>query len=154
MEELLNDYPVVIECSVNWGDMDAFRHVNNTVYFRYFENVRVAYGERIGVTDWLESEGLGPILKWIDCKYIKPVTYPDTLMVGVRTESINCSEMKFEYKIVSRTLGAVAAVGSSIGVFYDYRNLRRADFPKEIISRIEKLEGKPVRKNESADDGA
>ncbi len=147
MEKLLKDYPVIIECHVNWGDMDSFRHVNNTVYFRYFENARVAYGEKIGVTDWMESEGLGPILKWIDCKYIRPVTYPDALIVGVRTENITGGEMKLEYKIVSHAHGAVAAVGSSIGVFYDYRNLRRVDFPDELIARIEKLEGKPANNN-------
>ena len=40
--------PVVIDQVVDWGDMDSFGHVNNVVYFRYFENARVEYFQRIG----------------------------------------------------------------------------------------------------------
>ncbi len=49
-DALLPSYPVVVEWDVAWGDMDAYGHVNNVVYFRYFEQARIAYLERIG---WL-----------------------------------------------------------------------------------------------------
>jgi len=151
MEELLKDYPVVIECRVSWGDMDAFRHVNNVIYFRYAESARVTYGEKINTTEWLETEGLGPILKWAECKFIRPVAYPDTLRVGVRAMSMEHGELKMGYKMVSEKQGAVVAVAASIGVFYDYRNRRRLDeFPQPLIDRVEKLEGRPLpRKHES-----
>ena len=42
MEELTREYPVIIELPVAWGDMDAFAHVNNTAYFKYFESARIA----------------------------------------------------------------------------------------------------------------
>jgi len=144
MEELLNEYQVVVERQIEWGDMDAFQHVNNVVYFRFFESARVAYGEKIGVADRMETKSLGPILKWIECKFVKPLVFPDTVLIGVRTLSVEGSEMKMGYTVVSRAQGAVAAVGTSIGVFYDYRNGRRVDFPRELIDRIVKLEGKPV----------
>ncbi|MGA2402228.1 MAG: hypothetical protein ABSG91_11050, partial [Syntrophobacteraceae bacterium] len=41
-ETLLEGFPVIVECQVAWGGMDALRHVNNVAYFRYFENVRIA----------------------------------------------------------------------------------------------------------------
>ncbi|MCZ6911333.1 MAG: acyl-CoA thioesterase, partial [Proteobacteria bacterium] len=41
--KVLDDYPVVIELPVVWGEMDAFDHVNNIIYFRYFESARIAY---------------------------------------------------------------------------------------------------------------
>ena len=47
MEKLLQNYPVVIEIPVAWGDMDAFQHVNNVTYFKYFESARIAYFEKI-----------------------------------------------------------------------------------------------------------
>ena len=43
VNELLKDYPVTVEVPVVWGEMDAFSHVNNVVYFRYFETARIAY---------------------------------------------------------------------------------------------------------------
>lgn len=47
MHQSLEGFPVVIELPVVWGEMDAFAHVNNVVYFRYFESARIAYLERI-----------------------------------------------------------------------------------------------------------
>src|SRR5713101_5227720 len=59
---LLAGYSVIVELSVAWGDMDSYRHVNNVVYFRYFENARLEYFRRL---DWFVYEketGVGPIL--------------------------------------------------------------------------------------------
>ena len=53
MEKLLADYPVVVETPVAWGEMDAFGHVNNIVYFRYFETARIAYFEKLDVPEFL-----------------------------------------------------------------------------------------------------
>ena len=47
LEDLLKSYPVVIDIPIAWGEMDALKHVNNMVYFRYFESVRVVYLEKI-----------------------------------------------------------------------------------------------------------
>ena len=49
MKQLKQEYPVVLSQDIIWGDMDAFGHVNNTVYFRYFEDARIAYFDQIGV---------------------------------------------------------------------------------------------------------
>ena len=58
MHELLALYPVTLALRVAWGDMDAFQHVNNTVYFRYFESARIAYREWFGV--YLGPDGFRP----------------------------------------------------------------------------------------------
>ena len=47
MSEVLQGYPVTVEIPVAWGDMDAYGHVNNTMYFRYFETARIAYFYRL-----------------------------------------------------------------------------------------------------------
>src|SRR6202035_1702223 len=61
-EALVAGFPVLVEQAVVWGDMDSYRHVNNVVYFRYFENARLEYFRRL---DWFALEaatGVGPIL--------------------------------------------------------------------------------------------
>ena len=46
MQDLFTNFPVVVDIPVRWADMDPFQHVNNTVYFRYFEIARISYFER------------------------------------------------------------------------------------------------------------
>src|SRR5687767_1167703 len=53
---------VTVEIPVQWGDMDAFGHVNNTVYFRWFESARIAYFEKIGLNERMRRDRKGPIL--------------------------------------------------------------------------------------------
>ena len=48
LAEIFRGFPIVIELPVQWGEMDAYGHVNNTVLFRYFESARMAYFERCG----------------------------------------------------------------------------------------------------------
>jgi acyl-CoA thioester hydrolase len=59
MQDLLKNYPVVIEIPIAWGDMDAFQHVNNIVYFRYFESARIAYFEKLNLNDQMIQTGIG-----------------------------------------------------------------------------------------------
>ena len=54
-----DDYATRIELPVLWGDMDAFQHVNNVQYFKYFESVRIAYFDQIGFTEAMDHKMLG-----------------------------------------------------------------------------------------------
>ena len=79
MENLLRDYPVIIDIPVAWGEMDAFQHLNNVVYFRYFESARIAYFDAIDAMKVMETTGVGPILAETRCRYRIPLTFPDTV---------------------------------------------------------------------------
>src|ERR1700723_3482018 len=67
--ELLAGYPVVVELPVAWGEMDFYRHVNNTVYFRYFESARLEYFRRLGWFEYEEQTGVGPILQAASARF-------------------------------------------------------------------------------------
>ena len=82
MEALLSDYPVVTEIPVAWGEMDALNHVNNAVYFRYFETARLDFFKHVELMEEMAITKVGPVLGDTYCKYFRPVTYPDTLMIG------------------------------------------------------------------------
>lgn len=60
MKELLDDYPVIVDFPIAWGDMDAFQHVNNIMYFKYFESARISYFERIDLIKVMNETGIGP----------------------------------------------------------------------------------------------
>jgi len=62
MLKLLRDYPIVMDIPVAWGEMDSLQHVNNIVYFRYFESVRMAFFDRIEFWPSINESGIGQSL--------------------------------------------------------------------------------------------
>ncbi|MGA7876141.1 MAG: acyl-CoA thioesterase [Desulfoferrobacter sp.] len=136
----LQEYKVVVELPVLWGQMDAFEHVNNTVYFRYFESARMVYGDKIDMYKFLREDGIGPILAATSCTFIKPLRYPDTIHVGCRTIRITESEMDQEYAIYSERLKKLAASGTATIVAYDYNEFKKSKFPQALVESILSLE--------------
>ncbi len=145
MNELLEGFPVVIEIPVAWGEMDAFQHVNNVVYFRYFESARIAYFLRLDIYTMMDQTGIGPILGSANCRFKIPLTYPDTVSVGTRVSDIGPDRFTMQYRIVSRQHGKIAAEGEGVIVAYNYREGKKATLPEELRKRIEEVEGKGNR---------
>ena len=141
---MLEDFPVVIEVPVAWGEMDALQHVNNVVYFRYFESVRMACFERLGFFDFMERMGVGPILASTSCRFKFPLTYPDTVSVGTRISGLEESQFVMEYRIASRRHARIAAEGEGLIVCYDYREKRRAPIPDDLRERILALDAQAL----------
>src|SRR5688572_10396741 len=112
----LAGFPVVVELDVAWGDMDAFAHVNNVVYFRYFEVARIPYLDRIGWMRSREETGRGPILASTGARYRKPISYPDHLWVGIRATDLQIDRVSLAYRLVSAKWSAVAAEGEALVV--------------------------------------
>jgi acyl-CoA thioester hydrolase len=136
----LDGYPVVIKVPVRWGDMDAFQHVNNIVYFQYFESVRIEYFERIHAMDHLRETGVGPILASTQCRFRFPVTYPDTLLVGAKVTDLGEDRFTHRYLAVSQIHEKVAAEGDGVVVTFNYRTNQKAPIPAQIRQRIYGLE--------------
>ncbi len=139
-EALLEGFPVVVELPVFWGDMDYFRHVNNIVFFRYFESARIEYLERIGFREEAQADGAGPILHSTQARFRRPLTWPDTVLVGARTVEVGEDRFTQEYRLVSRAQGEVAAEGSGILVAFDYAANRKVQLPERVRAAIRSLE--------------
>lgn len=132
---------MVVGIPVQWGDQDAFGHVNNTVYLRWCESVRIEYLRRIGL--WMiDGNGVGPILASISCDYRRPLTYPDTVYVGVRVERIGNSSFRMDHVVVSEAQKLVAAEVRSTIVVVDYRRNKSVPVPEPVRAAIEQIEGR------------
>jgi len=143
---LLDSYPVQIEIPIAWGDMDAFQHVNNVAYFRYFESARILYSEKLGLHELKDETGIGPILGSTSCKYRLPLTYPDTISVGAKVIDIAEDRFTMKYVIVSHQHQKIAAEGDGVVVMYNYREGKKTAIPEDIRQRIlmmEKMEPGP-----------
>jgi len=140
MKELFLDYPVTIEIPVVWGEMDAFQHVNNIVYFRYFESARISYFEKLDYMKFLEENGVGPILASTQCNFKIPLTYPDRVTVGAKVETIEDERFTMKYIVVSHNHKKIAALGEGTIVSFNYRENKKTKIPDEIRNRIMNIE--------------
>jgi acyl-CoA thioester hydrolase len=70
-----------VDIPVRWGDLDAFDHVNNTVFMRYVEEARIQFFATLG-DEWL-SERIGPVIVNINCNFRREIKYPATVRVSV-----------------------------------------------------------------------
>jgi len=134
-------YPVVMEIPVVWGDMDSFQHVNNVVYLRWFESVRLEYLQRLGTLDEKVKTGIGPILASISCKYRIPLQYSDTVLVGVKTTNIGEDRFTMHHAVYSNGRNKIAAEGDGVIVMFDYLENRKVAVSDDLRKRISDLEG-------------
>ncbi|MGE5194738.1 MAG: acyl-CoA thioesterase [Deltaproteobacteria bacterium] len=142
IEKLREGFPVWVALPVQWGDQDAFGHVNNTAYFRWFESARIAYGGRIELSESGDGKKIAPILAAISCNYRRQLKYPDTVHVGARIIRVGRSSLTMEHRIVSAFWRVVAAEGDSTLVAFDYAAQKSVPVPAAVRTRIEQLEGK------------
>jgi len=141
MDDWLADYPVTIEVPVAWGEMDAFQHLNNVVYFRYFESARIAYFGAIEVMKVMENTGVGPILAETRCRYRIPLRFPDTVSVGARVSALAPQGFLMQYAVASHHHNKIAAEGDGRIVTIDYASGGKAPLPDRVRERIQQLEG-------------
>ena len=140
MIRTLKGYPIVLQQDVIWGDMDAFGHVNNTVYFRYFEDARIAYFDKIGAHEFKEESKIGPILATTHSDFKLPLEYPDRVLIAGRSTIAGPKKFKMHYVVYSEKFDAIAAQGEGLLVYYDYANGKSCEIPSEIVTAIKKLE--------------
>jgi acyl-CoA thioester hydrolase len=136
--------PIVrLRLTVQWGEMDSYGHVNNTVYFRWFESARMETFRKLG---WLEVErdlGIGPILHSTQARFRVPVEWPDEVEVTSAIRDVEADRFTMLYAVHSRAHGRVACEGSGLIVAYDYRRKAKATLPAAIVDAIAALAQAP-----------
>ena len=124
---------------VRFRDCDALRHVNNAVYFTYFEQARLVMGETLGLRRVLEDVDLGLILAHTSCDYKAQLVFGDQIDVHVGVETIGRSS--FVYRMEARRVrdGALVATSRSVQVVFDYAAQRTAPIPDTLGEKLEAL---------------
>ena len=139
-----DDYATRIELPVLWGDMDAFQHVNNVQYFKYFESVRIAYFDQICFTEAMDHKNVGPILAETSCRFRFPLHYPETITVCTRSKMTGVDSFDMDYMIWSQSKQDAAALGSGKIVCLDYKAGKRVALPSEVLDQMKVLDPNSV----------
>ncbi|MEC4726311.1 acyl-CoA thioesterase [Shewanella sp. D64] len=140
MESFIKEYPIYTEIPVAWGEMDALQHVNNVVYFRYFESARIDFFTQIGLFSELQTANIGPVLADNHARYKCPVTYPDTLLVGVTISDVQADRFMMHYTVFSKTQQAVTTLGSSLVVMFDFKTGKKSKLSGQLLDALKSHE--------------
>ena len=123
------------EIEVRFRDLDAIGHVNNAVFFTYFEEGRKHFSKNVfEVSDVSEFNF---IMAHIQCDFIKPIQFNDRVILQMWVKDIGTKSFSFEYRLVDFSDEAmVYATGKSIQVCYDYQKNRSIEVPAKMRERL------------------
>ena len=116
---------------IRWGDMDAMGHVNNTIYFRYMEPVRLEWLFKVGGAR--DAEGNGPVIVNAFCNFIQQLQYPGDLLA--KHYVANPGRSSFEaYITLERTdaPGTICASGGAKTVWVTYAQQKSVPLPDAV----------------------
>ena len=133
---MLSDYPIIHIQPVAWGDMDAFGHVNNVLYYRYMESARIRYMDELNIF----QHDVYTVVASNQCKYIRPVFYPDQLKIGVRVEEIRNSAFRMSYLLWSEAQQTVVALAEAVIVCVNKDSMLKTEIPEIIRHKITEIE--------------
>lgn len=133
----LTGYRTITCLPVQWGEQDAFGHVNNVIYFRWFESARIDLLNDCHSAVTMNGSGLGPILASIKCDYRRQLRFPDTVYVGSQITRVGRSSADISHAIVSAEQVEVVAEGVSVIVIFDYTAQRVTRIPDDLRQQFE-----------------
>lgn len=116
---------------IRWGDMDAFGHVNNTVFFRFMEQARIEWMESCGIP--MEGGGQGPVIVNAHCNFLRQLKYPGE--VEVRTFAGPPGRSSFETIVEIRRTDepdVLVADGGAKVVWVDYAMEKSVPLPESL----------------------
>ena len=140
MPAVLEPFPVVIRIPVQWGEMDLYGQVNNTVLFRYFESARIVYLERCRFLESYDLNKIGAILHSTECRFRQPLHHPDEVLVGAHATRVDKDRFTMSYLVFSQATSQVAAEGSAIVVSFDYQSRTKVPLPLSVLEGIAALQ--------------
>jgi len=155
----LPDYPFAISLYVWFRDLDAMGHVNNAVYFTYFEQARTRYWLSL-ISDEVSASPLhhpknqendftklGFVVVHAECDFTSSAGLGESLLVGCRLSEIRKSSFVFEYRVVtaektgSDADSRLIATGKTVQAIYDWDTKKTLPFPDDLRKKVEAREG-------------
>jgi acyl-CoA thioester hydrolase len=122
---------------IRWGDMDAMGHVNNTVYFRFMEQARIRWFDRLvpGPEAW---QSTGVVIANASCNYRRAITYPGTVQVKLFVGAPGGASVPTTYELRVDDDPQPYADGAATVVFIDMKTQKSRRIPEEIRARLER----------------
>ena len=132
------DYPHFLAIPTRWMDNDVYGHVNNVVYYSYFDTVINEHLIREGGLDIHDGSVVGYCVE-SQCRYLAPLAFPETLDAGLRVAHLGKSSVRYEIALFRQGEEAPAAVGHFVHVFVAREENKPTAIPVGIRACLERL---------------
>ena len=132
------DYRVFYPISTRWSDNDIYGHVNNVVYYSYFDTAANRYLIEEGGLDIGDGAIVGYVVN-SGCEYHAPVTYPEPIEAGLRVDRLGASSVQYGLAIFRRGEERAVAHGHFVHVFVDRAANKSVPIPAPLRSALERL---------------
>jgi len=131
-------YRVFRSIGTRWMDNDAYGHVNNVVYYSWFDTAVNAYLIERGVLDIEHGETIGLVIE-TQCNYFSPLAFPQTVEAGIRVARLGSSSVRYEVGLFAQGEPLSAAKGHFIHVYVNRQTRRPTDLPPKLKAVLESL---------------
>ena len=124
--------------STRWMDNDAYGHVNNVVYYSWFDTAVNAHLIEQGVLDIERGSTIGLVIE-TQCNYFEPLAFPQTVDAGIRVARLGNSSVHYEVGLFAQGAPLTAAKGHFVHVYVDRATRRPTPLPQPLKTVLEKL---------------
>jgi len=131
-------YPVFRTITTRWMDNDAYGHVNNVVYYSWFDTAVNAHLIEHGVLDMHNGAAIGLVVE-TQCNYFAPLAFPQTIEAGIRVAHQGTSSVRYEVGLFAQGEPLTAARGHFVHVYVDRLTRRPLPLAPEFQSVLDQL---------------
>ena len=131
-------YPHFFEITTRWMDNDAYGHVNNVVYYSFFDTVVNRWLIEQGALDIHHGEVIGLVVE-THCNYFSPLAFPQIVDAGLRVAQVGRSSVHYEVGLFARGEPLSAAAGHFVHVYVDRAARRPTPLPASLLAALQPL---------------
>ena len=121
-----------------WADNDAYGHVNNVVYYAWFDTAVNAYLIEQGALDIQAGAVIGLVVE-TQCNYFSPLAFPQTVDLGLRVEHVGQSSVRYGLAVFAQGQDSAAAQGHFVHVYVDAANRKPTPLPVQLLQALAPL---------------
>lgn len=140
----LEQFPHRQSITTRWHDNDVYGHVNNVVYYSWFDTAVNNYLIDRGVLDFCSGSIVGLVVE-TQCNYFQPVTFPDLVVAGVSVAKIGNSSVRYEVGIFRNDESEASASGHFIHVYVDKQSRRPVPLPDDFRQALALIQHQAAR---------
>jgi acyl-CoA thioester hydrolase len=133
------DFPVLRMITTRWHDNDHYGHVNNVVYYAYFDTAVNGYLIEASGTDIRDLTAIG-IVAETSCRFLRELSFPDTVHAGLAIEKLGNSSVIYRIGLFRNDETEPAAIGRFVHVYVDSKTRRPVPVPSEIRAALAALD--------------
>jgi len=137
-DERRDHYRHSLAIPTRWMDNDVYQHVNNVVYYSYFDTVVNEYLMRQGVLDYTQGDIVGFVVE-TQCQYHRPIAFPDVVDACLRVARLGSSSVRYEIGLFRQGDDEAAATGHFVHVYVKRPELRPTPLPEALRAALQKI---------------